>query len=308
MIFISTCSQDETTDIVMRELPTDYVLRFNIDKPDDFAWDFHRDGFRIADKVSGKELTDKTLTSFYLRKPMYFDLIDVPKDGCVENWRREETDELFNDFFRECQGRGLVALVRSQNNKYGKLRQLLVAGKHFHVAPWHFFHGELPAELENGRWVVKSMTQTPIGQGKVFFVKEVDPCALDLSYPWFVQERIEGEEEVTVVYIAGKMYAANAPRDSFGGDDSRKALFVNPISWPRCELSRSEERAIKGFMDETGYRFGRFDYIRKDGELWFLELNPNGQWAWLDEKNEHGLVSMVADAIKAEDRAHRANT
>ena len=58
-------------------------------------------------------------------------------------------------------------------------------------------------------------------------------------------------------------------------------------------------------MDETSYRFGRFDFIRKDGELWFLELNPNGQWAWLDEKNKHGLVSMVAEAIKAEDRTHR---
>ena len=58
-------------------------------------------------------------------------------------------------------------------------------------------------------------------------------------------------------------------------------------------------------LDETGYRFGRFDFIRKNGELWFLELNPNGQWAWLDEKNEHGLVSMVADTIKAEDQAHR---
>jgi D-alanine-D-alanine ligase-like ATP-grasp enzyme len=60
-------------------------------------------------------------------------------------------------------------------------------------------------------------------------------------------------------------------------------------------------------MDETGYRFGRFDFIRKDGELWFLELNPNGQWAWLDEKNEHGLVSMVADAIKREDASHRSS-
>jgi hypothetical protein len=305
MIFISTCSHDETTDIVMRELNADGVLRFNIDKPEDFAWDFHRNGFRIADKTNGREITEKSLTSFYLRKPMYFELIDIPKFGCVENWRREETDELFNDFFRECQSRGLVTLVRSQSNKYGKLRQLLVAQRYFHVAPWHFFHGELPAELESGRWVVKSMTQTPIGQGKVFFVKEVDPRALDLGYPWFVQERIEGEEEVTVVYIAGKTYAANAPRDSFGGDDSRKALFVNPISWPRCELSPAEERAIKGFMDETGYRFGRFDFIRKDGELWFLELNPNGQWAWLDEKNEHGLVSLVADAIKSEDQAHR---
>ncbi len=149
------------------------------------------------------------------------------------------------------------------------------------------------------------MRLVPDATGKVFFVKEADPSTLDLDYPWFVQERIDGEEEVTVVYIDGKTYAANAPRNSFGGEDSRKSLMENPTSWPRCSLSSSDERAIRGFMDETGYRFGRFDFIRKDGELWFLELNPNGQWAWLDEKNEHGLVSLVADAIKAEDRAHR---
>ena len=305
MIFISTCSQDTTTDIVMGELDATDVLRFNIDKPGDFTWDFHRAGFRIVDRTSGREITEKTFTSFYLRKPMYFELIDVPRHGCVENWRREETVELFNDFFRECQSRGLVTLVRSQNNKYGKLRQLLVAKKHFRVAPWHFFHGELPDELMHGRWVVKSMTSTMIGKDKVFLVREVDPRALDLAWPWFVQERIEGEEEVTVVYVDGKTFAANAPRVSFGGEDSRKSLMENPIPWPRCELAPEDERAIKGFMDETGYRFGRFDFIRKDGELWFLELNPNGQWAWLDEKNEHGLVSMVADAIKSEDRAHR---
>ena len=305
MIFISTCSQDTTTDIVMRELDATDVLRFNIDKPENFAWDFHRDGFRIVDKTNGREITEKTFSSFYLRKPMYFELIDVPRHGCVENWRREETMELFNDFFRECQNRGLVTLVRSQNNKYGKLRQLLVAEKHFRVAPWHFFHGELPDELMHGRWVVKSMTSTMIGKDKVFLVREVDPRALDLAWPWFVQELIEGEEEVTVVYVDGKTFATNAPRDSFGSEDSRKSLMENPIPWPRCELSPEDERAIKGFMDETGYRFGRFDFIRKDGELWFLELNPNGQWAWLDEKNEHGLVSLVADAIKSEDQAHR---
>lgn len=307
MIFISTCSQDTTSDIVMKELGASDVLRFNIDKPEDFAWDFHRHGFRIANWASGKEISDKTLTSFYLRKPMYFERIDVPKFGCVENWRREETIELFKDFYRECQCRGLVALIRCREERYGKLRQLLAAEKYFRVAAWHIFHGELPSECKRGRWVVKSMTQTPIGQDKVFFVKEVNPCALDLNYPWFLQEKIEGEEEVTVVYVDGKTYAANAPRDSLGDVDSRKAIFINLMSWPRCSLSTDEQNAIKGFMHETGYRFGRFDFIRKDGELWFLELNPNGQWAWLDEKNEHGLVSMVADAIKREDAAHRAH-
>ena len=205
MIFIFTCSQCETTDIVMREFDENDVLRFNIDKPDDFAWDFHRCGFRIVDKTSGREISNKNFTSFYLRKPIFFNRIDVPWFGCIENWCREETTELYSDFFRECQSRGLVALVRCSNNKFGKFRQLLAAEKHFQVAPWHFFHGELPEELKRGRWVVKSMTSTPIGKDKMFFVKEVDPRDLDLSYPWFVQERVDGEMEVTVVYIDGKI-------------------------------------------------------------------------------------------------------
>ena len=305
MIFIATCSQDVTSGIVMRELDANDVLRFNIDKPEDFAWDFNADGFCVLDKVSGKKITHKTLTSFYLRKPMYFDYIDIPRYGCIENWRREETDELFKDFYRECQHRGLVALVRCSNSGYGKLRQLLAAKKYFRVAPWHFFHGELPEECKHGSWVVKTLTPTRIGEGKMLFVKEVAPAALDLSYPWFVQEKIDGEEETTVVYVDGRTFAASTPRNSFDGEDSRKSIFTNPGAWPRCALSPDEERAIKGFMDETGYRFGRFDFIRKNGELWFLELNPNGQWAWLDENNEHGLVSMVADAIKREDAAHR---
>ena len=306
MILISTCSQDTTAGIVMKEFAAGEVLRFDIDRPGDFAWDFHSGGFRIADKVLGREITDRSFTSFYLRKPLYFDRIDIPKHGCVENWCREETTELFKDFFRECESRGLAALVRCPDGKYGKLRQLLAAKRHFRVSPWHFFHGELPEELKRGKWVVKSMTATPIGEDKVFFVKEVDPRALDLRYPWFVQEKIDGEEEVTVVYVDGQTYAASAPRDSFDGEDSRKTVFENPdTTWPRCALAEKEESAIRAFMEETGYRFGRFDFIRKNGELWFLELNPNGQWAWLDETNGHGLVSMVADAIKREDRAHR---
>lgn len=304
MIFIPTCSQDTTTDLVIKELNPETVFRFNIDKPDDFTWDFHSKGFCIIDKISNKNITEKTLTSFYLRKPMYLDLIDIPKYGSVENWRREETEELLKEFYRECQSRGLVSLIKSKNTHYGKLRQLLTATKYFNVAPWHFFHGELPNELKNGKWVVKSLTQTPIGEGKVFFVKEVDPKLLDLSYPWFMQERIDGEEEVTVVYIDGKMYAANYPRKAFDTEDSRKSLMENPTAWPRCKLSKKDEESIRGFMNETGYRFGRFDFIRKNGELWFLELNPNGQWAWLDENNERGLISMVADAIKKEDKEH----
>jgi len=40
------------------------------------------------------------------------------------------------------------------------------------------------------------------------------------------------------------------------------------------------------------------DFLRANGVLWFLELNPNGQFAWLDPAGENGLLDAVADEIR----------
>lgn len=306
MIFICTCSQDTTTDILLPFLNNLQTFRFNIDKPEDYTWEFCRHGYEIHDIRTGSAITSSTLSSFYLRKPIYFEGIDIPKEGSLDDWCRKETDELFKDLYRECEEKNQTTLIHSRNAQYGKLRQMRIAESYFNVANWHIFHGALPHELKTGRWVAKSLAGTPIGKGKMFFVREVNPLQLDLAYPWFLQEKIIGEDEVTAVYINGKIFSYHYPRSAItDSDDVRKATFDNPSQWRPCAISPSEQTAIRGFMTETGYRFGRFDFIRKNGELWFLELNPNGQWAWLDEDNEDGLISAIAEEIITEDRLHR---
>lgn len=306
MIFICTCSQDTTADLLLSHLGNEPFFRFDIDKTENFAWDFSRHGFTISNIKAGETIDSNTLSSYFLRKPVYVNVIDIPKDGCLENWRRKEVDALFEDFYRHCESNGMTALLHSRNDQYGKLRQMLVAESYFKVANWHIFHGTLPEELTQGRWVAKALTGTPIGKGKVFFVKEVDPAKLDLSYPWFLQKKIDGDDEVTVVYANGQLYPYQYPRSAINAsEDVRKATIEDSSKWESCELSTSEQNSIRGFMAETGYRFGRFDFIRKDGELWFLELNPNGQWAWLDEDNHDGLISSIAEAILSEDQRHQ---
>jgi len=306
MIFIYTCSQDGSTDLLMPHLLDIPIFRFNVDKIEDYIWDFSREGFKITNIKTRNSIDPTTLTSFYLRKPMHVEPLDIPKEGCLENWRRHEIDELFTDLYRECECRNLTALVRSRNAHYGKLRQMQIAENYFAVAKWHIFHGELPPDLKHGKWVAKALTGVPIGKGKMFFTKEVEPTKLDLSYPWFLQEKIVGEDEVTVVCVGGRLFAYRYPRSAItASEDVRKATFENPSLWEPCELSSAEQSAIRGFMAETDYRFGRFDFIRKDGELWFLELNPNGQWAWLDEDNKTGVISAIAEAIIGEDHRHQ---
>ena len=59
-------------------------------------------------------------------------------------------------------------------------------------------------------------------------------------------------------------------------------------------------------MRRAHLNFGRLDFLRgNDGELYFLEVNSNGQWGWLDYKGDNGLVDAIIGEILA---VHRMNT
>lgn len=105
--------------------------------------------------------------------------------------------------------------------------------------------------------------------------------------------------DVTVVHVAGRNFAFETRRDAFAGEDCRKPTFENTAKWRRCELSAAEEGAVTNFMQHTGYTFGRLDFLRDENGLWFLELNSNGQYAWLDPDGREGVFQAVADEILA---------
>ena len=305
MIFFHTCSQDVTTDLILSKLSyRAESFRFNVDRWRDYAWEFGPGGWSCT-APGGETIDSSKMFCFHLRKPMFLDAIDVPAHGCLENWCRREILDLFKNLYFASHAAGIAALVTPDGDAWGKLRQMKLAERFFPVPEWHLFSGKRPAVPADGRWVVKSLTQTMIGEGKCFLVREVDLQTLDASYPWFIQKRIDGGEEVSAAFVKGRIWASSIPRDVLGSDDSRLETYRRNLKWTPCNLPDSECAAIRGFMAEAGLSFGRFDFIRKDGVLHFLEVNPNGQWAWLDEKDERGLVSAVAEEILAVERRGR---
>jgi len=51
-------------------------------------------------------------------------------------------------------------------------------------------------------------------------------------------------------------------------------------------------------MDDLKLSFGRLDFLLDDEKrYWFCEVNPNGQFAWLDLSGEYGLLQAVINEI-----------
>ncbi|WJY37100.1 hypothetical protein QT196_07300 [Streptomyces sp. P9-2B-2] len=56
---------------------------------------------------------------------------------------------------------------------------------------------------------------------------------------------------------------------------------------------------MRAYVDAFGLLFGAFDFaVRADGRWIWLETNPNGQWAFVDEPTRRAITTALADHLQ----------
>lgn len=104
--------------------------------------------------------------------------------------------------------------------------------------------------------------------------------------------------ELRVVYIDGVFHAfsINSQDKEYTKVDWRYGNVTLEF-WP-CELDADVKVKLSAFMSEMKLFYGHFDLIvDKDGEHWFLECNPDGQWMWLDLIVDGAISDSFANAF-----------
>lgn len=304
MILLLTNSNDVTTDILMPYLTARAeVFRFNIDLWREYTWSIGPDCYTLTDPT-GRTCCEREVGAVYERKVMFNPpTIDTPAGGSPDAWLRDEVFRIWSGIKDLAFGSGKLALIHpSPTGNWYKMRQMRAAKKYFPVLPWEMLCGK-PTRLK-GSCVAKTNGGQPLGQNRLFVVKQVEPATLDTTYPWFLQRAGEAEEEVTVAYIAGRCFASSLSRAELTDADSRPYTFQHGEAWQPCKLTPDEHCAVCGLMRETGLSFARLDFLRIRGKLHFLELNPNGQFGWIDLRDERGMLTAIADEIM---RVHDLN-
>lgn len=156
--------------------------------------------------------------------------------------------------------------------------------------------------------VMKSIRQGRITDGELeqlFFTSALggDSGAFDTlgSDPSLFQERIAKRADVRVTVIGEDAFAvrihsqdAEASRVDFRRVDPSH-LPHEPFALPAAVA----ERCVR-LVADAGCLFGAIDLLeRNDGDFVFLENNPNGQWAWLEQRCSVPLRGAMADLLLA---------
>jgi glutathione synthase/RimK-type ligase-like ATP-grasp enzyme len=57
------------------------------------------------------------------------------------------------------------------------------------------------------------------------------------------------------------------------------------VRYSESSLGPEVQTMCKAMLEKLGLKYGAFDFVRRpEGELVFLEINPTGEWAWLEDR------------------------
>ena len=289
MLLILTGVADGTIDFVVDYLEEPF-FRFNLDDFGSYEFQFSPDSWSIKNPI-GLEITNETASRCLWWKLFLYQLND---DKYVKEEIRMAAQNLYSWFLARKLVIGNPPFLESS---WGKLRQATVAKKYFQTPEQMMGWGKQFQTLfdKNKKWIVKSMSSQLTESGKAIFTTEVKPEELDSNYHWYIQEKIVSDFDITVLVVGQEYFAFSRDRKNLESLDWRKEQFSNPEKWNFYTLSDEEKENIRKFTRDLNISWGRMDFLILEGELVFLEINPNGQWVFLDPTNEFGVISAVAN-------------
>lgn len=164
------------------------------------------------------------------------------------------------------------------------------------------------AQEHGGRIVAKMLSSFAIyedGQEQVVFTSEVAPDdlaelqRLELC-PMTFQAQVPKQLELRATAVGDRVFTAavDSQQSEVARIDWRRDGRGLVGSWSPYALPKAIERRLLRMLNHFGLHYGAFDLIlTPDGRYVFLELNPSGEFLWLDQFSKLPIASAIADVL-----------
>jgi len=148
---------------------------------------------------------------------------------------------------------------------------------------WRRCNGELILKpLSHGQ--VEHRSRHELIYTSAFRKDDLKRATLIRRCPTLFQERIAKSTDIRVTVVDDDIQAAELLATDAGSQrlDIRRNNMTD-VNHRRTKLPPALSRRLLRLLKSYGLRFGAVDFVRDSAGRWFfLEINPNGQWAWLD--------------------------
>ncbi|MCY4491501.1 MAG: hypothetical protein OXC46_08580, partial [Thaumarchaeota archaeon] len=113
--------------------------------------------------------------------------------------------------------------------------------------------------------------------------------------PTIFQEEIKNKIDYRVTIVGKSCFVAEITYDNDSIVDWRKIKENIRIKF--CYLPRDITEKCIRYVSELGLVFGAIDLVKSNDEYYFLEINPNGEWGWLQKREKFTIAESIAEEL-----------
>lgn len=112
------------------------------------------------------------------------------------------------------------------------------------------------------------------------------------------QQWVPKDYEVRLTVVDDQFFAARIDARSPAAETDWRADY-HALDYTAIETPEFVRTRVSELLHRLGLRFGALDFVvSPDGQWWFLECNPNGQWAWIETETAMPIAAAIADALE----------
>jgi len=117
--------------------------------------------------------------------------------------------------------------------------------------------------------------------------------------PVILQEYVHKSLELRVTVIGPRVFTAAlfSQQTREGRVDWRRSV-QDDLRHERYDLPEDISERCRRLVKGLGLKFGAIDLIlTPEGHFVFLEINPNGQWTWIESRTGMPMVDALIDLL-----------
>jgi glutathione synthase/RimK-type ligase-like ATP-grasp enzyme len=318
LIIILTNKRDYTADFAilrMKDMGVDFQRCNFEDFPQRIAISWQANEERFGGYIefpNHKKVFAEDIRSVWYRRPV----LPVPNEAITDPGLREfamlESSDAINGFFRslDCFWMSDPEAIRRAEFKLPQLRMAAELG--FRIPDTLVTSSAAEAkeffEVNNGEVIIKPVRAGRLKEDsnfKLIFttaLKKSDLSHLELvkDTPCLFQARIPKLLEVRVTVIGEEIFAVEIHSQDHPQTqvDWRKPEIRN-VRHAAHALDLNVKNLCLALTRKMGLAFGAIDLVlTPDLEYIFLEINPNGQWAWLEELTGLPMAAALVERLR----------
>jgi glutathione synthase/RimK-type ligase-like ATP-grasp enzyme len=124
---------------------------------------------------------------------------------------------------------------------------------------------------------------------------EIDDSVAHTAHQF--QEWIDKDHEVRLTVVGDRYFAARLTGRSADARVDWRSDY-DSVDYAVTEVPDGVRAAVAAMLADLGLRFAAMDFVvRPDGRWYFLDLNPNGQWGWIEHHTGLPICAAIADAL-----------